>query len=33
MLLTGGQIHLVLIVIHADVDDVGQQLLIARDHF
>lgn len=33
MLLTGGQIHLVLVVIHADVDNVGQQLLVAWDHF
>lgn len=33
MLLTGGQIHLVLVVIHTDVDNVGQQLLIAWDHF
>ena len=33
VLLTGGQIHLVLVVIHADVDDIRQQLLIARDHF
>lgn len=33
MLLTGGQIHLVLVVIHADVDNVSQQLLIAWDHF
>lgn len=33
VLLAGGQIHLVLVVIHADVDDVGQQLLVAGDHF
>lgn len=33
VLLTGGQIHLVLIVIHADVDNVSQQLLVAWDHF
>lgn len=33
MLLAGGQIHLVLVVIHADVDDVRQQLLVAWDHF
>lgn len=33
MLLAGGQIHLVLVVIHADVDNVRQQLLVAWDHF
>lgn len=33
VLLTGGQVHLVLVVIHADVDYVCQQLLIAWDHF
>lgn len=31
--LTGGQVHLVLVVIHADIDNVSQQLLIAWDHF
>lgn len=30
--LAGGQVHLVLIVIHTDVDNVSQQLLITRDH-
>lgn len=33
VLLAGGQVHLVLVVIHADVDYVCQQLLIAWDHF
>ena len=33
MLLAGGQVHLVLVVIHADVDNVRQQLLVAWDHF
>lgn len=33
VLLAGGQVHLVLVVIHADVDNVRQQLLIAWDHF
>lgn len=33
MLLTGCQVHLILVVIHTDVDNVCQQLLIARDHF
>lgn len=31
--LTGCQVHLILIVINTDVDNVCQQLLIARDHF
>lgn len=33
VLLAGGQVHLVLVVIHADVHYVCQQLLIAWDHF
>ena len=33
VLLTGCQVHLILIVIDTDVDNVCQQLLIARDHF
>lgn len=32
VLLTGGEIHLVFIVIHTDVDNISQQLLIARDN-
>lgn len=31
--LTGRQVHPVLVVIHAQVHDVGQQLFIARNHF
>lgn len=30
--LAGCQIHLVLVVIHADVDDVSQKLLVPRNH-
>lgn len=30
--LTGCQIHLVLVVVHTDVDDVGEKLLIPRNH-
>lgn len=30
--LTGCQIHLVLIIVYTDVDNVCQQLLVARDH-
>lgn len=33
VLLTGRQVHLILIVINTDVDNVCQQLLIAWDHF
>jgi hypothetical protein len=33
VLFTGRQVHLILIVINTDVDNVCQQLLIARDHF
>lgn len=32
VLLAGGEVHLVLVVVHAQVDDVGQQLLVAVDH-
>lgn len=30
--LTGCQIHLVLVVVHTDVDNVGEKLLIPRNH-
>lgn len=30
--LAGSQIHFVLVVVYADVDNVGQKLLVARDH-
>lgn len=33
MFLAGGQVHLILVVIHTDVDNVSQQLLVAWDHF
>lgn len=32
MLLVGSEVHLVLVVVHAQVDDVGQQLLVPVDH-
>lgn len=32
MLLTGSEVHLVLIVVHAQVYDVGQQLFVPVDH-
>lgn len=32
VLLVGSEVHLVLVVVHAQVDDVGQQLLVPVDH-
>lgn len=31
VLLAGSEVHLVLVVVHAEVDDVGQQLLVPVD--
>lgn len=32
MFLTGRQIHFVFVIVHADVDDVGQKLLVTWNH-
>jgi len=32
VLLVGREVHLVLVVLHTQVDDVGQELLVAVDH-